>query len=176
MIWAPVSSISSGWSALIVAFVPTGMKVGVSTTPRGRWSLPRRARVEPSAGGGTRTSKRAAPVTRGSGLVDRCGETLRGTTRRGGLPEAGFALDPSRRHVIAKGGQVRPGAVRGHASLWGPVQEADPQQVRLVDVLDRLRLLGQDRRERGHADRPATEPVSYTHLRAHETVLDLVCR
>src|SRR5450759_5656999 len=112
MIWAPVSSISSGWSALIVAFVPTGMKVGVSTTPRDRWSLPRRACVEPSAGGGTRTSKRAAPVTRGSGLVDRCGETRRGTTRRGGLPEAGFALDPSRRHVIAKGGQVRPGAAR----------------------------------------------------------------
>src|SRR5664280_3893767 len=26
------------------------------------------------------------------------------------------------------------------------------------------------------ASRKTTEPVSYTHLRAHETVLDLVCR
>src|SRR5665811_2436236 len=26
------------------------------------------------------------------------------------------------------------------------------------------------------ASPPPTEPVSYTHLRAHETVLDLVCR
>ena len=26
------------------------------------------------------------------------------------------------------------------------------------------------------AERPSFDPVSYTHLRAHETVLDLVCR
>ena len=31
-----------------------------------------------------------------------------------------------------------------------------------------------DRHRRGEEQRPA--PVSYTHLRAHETVLDLVCR
>ena len=40
----------------------------------------------------------------------------------------------------------------------------------------------QDRRVAGDADRAERaerqepEPVSYTHLRAHETVLDLVCR
>ena len=28
----------------------------------------------------------------------------------------------------------------------------------------------------GVAERPGVAPVSYTHLRAHETVLDLVCR
>ena len=30
--------------------------------------------------------------------------------------------------------------------------------------------------ERGEKEERKTEPVSYTHLRAHETVLDLVCR
>ena len=52
-----------GASALTVAFVPTGMNCGVSTTPCGSVRRPSRARVEPSAGGGTRTSKLAAPVT-----------------------------------------------------------------------------------------------------------------
>src|SRR5450759_1485041 len=157
MIWAPVSSISSGWSALIVAFVPTGMKVGVSTTPCGRWSRPSRARVEPSAGGATRTSKWAAPVTRSSRLVDGDGETGFGTGRRCSLPEAGLAHGPSRGHVVAEGDQVRPRAVRRHPSLRGPVQEADPEQVRLVDVHDRLDLLGEDRPARRDADRPAPE-------------------
>ena len=64
---APAASTSSGWSALIVAFVPTGMNWGVSTTPCGSVSRPSRARVEPSAGGGTRTSKVAAPVTISAG-------------------------------------------------------------------------------------------------------------
>src|SRR5664280_61934 len=140
MIWAPVSSISSGWSALIVAFVPTGMNVGVSTTPCGRWSRPSRARVEPSAGGATRISNRAAPVTRRSRLVEgECGTGF-GARRRGGFPDAGLADGPARRHVVAEGDQVRPGAVRRHPPLRRPVQEPDPEQVRLVDVLDRLHL------------------------------------
>ncbi len=61
MIEAPAAATSSGWSALTVAFVPTGMNWGVSTTPWASVSRPRRARVDPSAGGGTRISKRAAP-------------------------------------------------------------------------------------------------------------------
>ena len=32
---APAAATSSGWRALIVAFVPTGMNCGVSTTPWG---------------------------------------------------------------------------------------------------------------------------------------------
>ena len=56
MIDAPVSAISAGVSALTVALVPTGMNCGVSTTPWVSVSFPTRARVEPSAGGGTRTS------------------------------------------------------------------------------------------------------------------------
>ena len=41
--------------------------------------------------------------------------------------------------------------------------------------------VGQDRDETaegfgGRAELPGAIPVSYTHLRAHETVLDLVCR
>src|SRR6476660_3933622 len=63
MIDAPTSRRSSGWRALTVAFVPTGMNWGVSTTPCGSSSRPTRPRVEPSAGGGTSTVKRAAPVT-----------------------------------------------------------------------------------------------------------------
>ena len=50
-----------------------------------------------------------------------------------------------------------PRPVRGDPSLGCPVQEADPEEVRLVDVLDRLHLLGEDRREGGHAHRPAPE-------------------
>ena len=38
-----------------------------------------------------------------------------------------------------------------------------------------VRRRHQERRHRGDAITD-TEPVSYTHLRAHETVLDLVCR
>src|SRR5664280_2100539 len=121
MIWAPVSAISSGWSALIVAFVPTGMNVGVSTTPCGRWSRPRRARVEPSAGGGTRISNRAAPVTRRSRLVEGEGETRLGARRPGRLPDRWLANGPARRHVVAEGDQVRPGAVGRHPPLRSPV-------------------------------------------------------
>ena len=50
MIEAPVSRMSSGDSALTVAFVPTGMNCGVSTTPWVSVRRPVRARVEPSAG------------------------------------------------------------------------------------------------------------------------------
>jgi hypothetical protein len=56
MIVAPVDAMSAGSRALTVAFVPTGMNCGVSTTPWVSSRRPRRARVEPSAGGGTMTS------------------------------------------------------------------------------------------------------------------------
>src|SRR5262245_46973601 len=64
MIDAPVAAMSSGSSALTVAFVPTGMNWGVSTTPWVSVSRPRRARVEPSTAGGTWTSNQAAPGMR----------------------------------------------------------------------------------------------------------------
>ena len=56
MIEAPTSRMSSGESALTVALVPTGMNCGVSTTPWVSVRRPVRARVVPSAGGGTSTS------------------------------------------------------------------------------------------------------------------------
>ena len=65
MIWAPTSTRSSGSSALTVAFVPTGMKTGVSTTPCGVSSRPTRARVVPSTGAAAVTSNvtgRVAPT------------------------------------------------------------------------------------------------------------------
>ena len=63
MIEAPVVRMSSGVSALTVAFVPTGMNCGVWTSPWVSDSRPTRARVEPSAGGGTSTENDAAPAT-----------------------------------------------------------------------------------------------------------------
>ena len=50
-------------------------------------------------------------------------------------------------------------------------QERHPQQGVDAQRVDVGAEDGQDRRQ--HGDRQA---VSYTHLRAHETVLDLVCR
>src|SRR5436190_19739009 len=70
MIEAPTVRRSSGSSALTVAFVPTGMNCGVSTTPWDSSSRPARARVEPSAGGGTTTSKRAAAAI--SAPIEQC--------------------------------------------------------------------------------------------------------
>jgi len=67
MIDAPTAARSAGSSALTVAFVPTGMNWGVSTTPWVSSSRPARARVEPSAGGGTSTVNLAAPVTLSAG-------------------------------------------------------------------------------------------------------------
>ena len=88
---APTSSRSSGSSALTVAFVPTGMNCGVSTTPCGSVSRPSRARVRPSARRrredlelrGTRDVRRrsrapdARPGSSHSG-------TMSGSARRGG--------------------------------------------------------------------------------------------
>ena len=62
MIDAPVSRMSSGDRALTVAFVPTGMNWGVSTTPWVSARRPARARVEPSAGAPTSTANVAAPT------------------------------------------------------------------------------------------------------------------
>ena len=45
MIWAPISRNWIGVTALTVPCVPTGMKMGVSTTPWGVVSRPRRAAV-----------------------------------------------------------------------------------------------------------------------------------
>src|SRR3954465_12874065 len=63
MMVAPASRTSPGWSALTVAFVPTGMNWGVSTTPCASVSRPSRACVDPSVAGGARSSNDAAPVT-----------------------------------------------------------------------------------------------------------------
>src|SRR5207237_3659801 len=49
--------------------------------------------------------------------------------------------------------------LRDDAAARGALQEAELQQVRLVDVLDRVGLLAERNRERGEADRPAAELV-----------------
>ena len=115
-----------------MAFVPTGMNCGVSTTPCGSSSRPRRARVDPSAGGGTRTSKLAAPGTVSGPAGRPTAPAVSGSARRG----AGISK-PRRR-------EMRAGRLGGDAALRRAVEEAEPQQERLVDVLDGLRLLGQD--------------------------------
>ena len=43
----------------------------------------------------------------------------------------------------------------------GPLQEAELQEVGLVDVLDRLRLLTEGDRKRRQPDRPAAELVDH---------------
>lgn len=43
MIWALISCSSRGWIAFTVPYVPTGMKIGVSTTPWLSFTRPRRA-------------------------------------------------------------------------------------------------------------------------------------
>ena len=82
---------SSGESALTVAFVPTGMNCGVSTTPCGKVSRPVPARVDPSAGGGgvdlerrgrreTNGGRHAPPLPPGSSQSG----TISGSARGGG--------------------------------------------------------------------------------------------
>ena len=55
-----------------------------------------------------------------------------------------------------------------------------PQVEHRPDVLyreaEQLRQLADQHRERDTVHVAIADPVSYTHLRAHETVLDLVCR
>ena len=46
----------------------------------------------------------------------------------------------------------------------------------LVDVEDVLGAADERQRDHVHPHAQGPAPVSYTHLRAHETVLDLVCR
>ena len=88
---APAASRSSGSSALTVAFVPTGMNCGVSTTPWGSVSRPSRARVRPSAGGGVTTSNDAGRAACDGGHEPPLPEpgssqsgTMSGSARRGG--------------------------------------------------------------------------------------------
>ena len=45
--------------------------------------------------------------------------------------------------------------MRGHSSARRAVEKADLDEERLVDFFDRVRLLGQRRRQRVHAHRPA---------------------
>ena len=71
-----------------MALVPTGMNWGVSTTPWVSVSFPARARVAPSAGGGTRTSYvDAVPRVWGchaSGVSG--GSTIGGRSHSPGIP------------------------------------------------------------------------------------------
>ena len=112
------------------------MNCGVSTTPCGSVSRPSRARVEPSAGGGTCTSKRAAP-----------GMVRPRSARRQVVPQGRHVRFRAtwRRDLVAEGREMGAGSLGRDPALRGPVEEAEAQQERLVDVLDRLDLLGQDR-------------------------------
>src|SRR5450759_2536259 len=112
---APAASTSSGWSVLTVALVPTGMNCGVSTTPWDSVSRPRRARVVPSAGGGTSTSKLAAP-----------GMAVRLSARRQVVPQGRHVRFRAARHgdIEAQGREMRAGSLGGDATLRGAVKEA----------------------------------------------------
>ena len=64
---------------------------------------------------------------------------------------------PGRRDLVAERRKVVSRGLRRDPTLRRPVQEAEPQEVRLVHVLDRLDLLGQHGRERRDAHRPGGE-------------------
>src|SRR5664280_3874852 len=69
----------------------------------------------------------------------------------------------------------QPGALgpRGEVHAIGDLRDPGPVAEVTVDVISR-RPAG--RRHGEHRRLHRLIPVSYTHLRAHETVLDLVCR
>ena len=56
--------------------------------------------------------------------------------------------------------------------------EVAPGETPVCKVLDygKLRFENQKKKAANRKNQRTTTPVSYTHLRAHETVLDLVCR
>src|ERR671935_1525661 len=57
----------------------------------------------------------------------------------------------------ARSADVRAAGVGDHAAARGALDEAELEEVRLVDVLDRLLLLAEGDGERREADRPAAE-------------------
>src|SRR5258705_8776 len=142
MIEAPTSRISSGSSALIVAFVPTGMNCGVSTTPWVNSRRPTRARVAPLAGGGTSTVKRAAAVTRPvTCRMDRPARADRADSSRSGGP-----IGRRARALVG-------GAVAVHRGVVaGPFEQAvdDPRRPAPTPG-DRpgCRMVDRDREDRG---------------------------
>src|SRR5262249_22441560 len=102
----------------------------------------------------TTLTSRSSPATlslrrlRAGGGIDRrpVPETRRvrlGTTRR--------------RDLVPVQCQVLPSGIRRDPTLWGSIEEAQPEQVRLVHVLDGLDFLGEDRGQRGDAHRPRLE-------------------
>src|SRR2546425_4334069 len=158
MIEAPTSTRSSGWSAFTVAFVPTGMNWGVSTTPCSSSRRPSRARVEASAGPGVRTRNREAPLIRLPGSP-RSADLARPIGADARLPQARHVrIGPAwRRDLVAECREMLPGGLGGDATLRRPVEEREAEEERLVHVLDRLHLLREHGRERLHADRAGSE-------------------
>src|SRR5688572_37109 len=79
-------------------------------------------------------------------------------------PEArarpGARARTSEQHFVALGGADMLAAELGDdASARRALEEAELEQVRLVDVLDRVRLLAERHGERGQPDGPAAEPL-----------------
>ena len=69
-------------------------------------------------------------------------------SRAGGSEQAAF---------VANRPEVRSPQVGDHTTAWGSLQEAELEQVRLVDVLDRVGLLAERDGDRGEADRASAE-------------------
>ena len=157
MIDAPTSSRSSGSSALTVAFVPTGMNSGVSTDAVGQRQHAGPCPRRPSAGGGGGDLV-ARRCRRRHGRRRRLGPSGPGSSHRPGMPGStlrGAAAGPRSR---GRAGARRPRSV-AIASLRRPVEEPEPQEERLVDVLDRLDLLATARRP-ARPRRPARSRTS----------------
>src|SRR5664280_3339719 len=66
--------------------------------------------------------------------------------------------------------EVRCNGGRDQYRVSGPQQRADHERLRFIAWVRSLLP------SRGSACPHDLKPVSYTHLRAHETVLDIVCR
>mgnify|MGYP003376824912 CR=1 FL=1 len=100
------------------------------------------------------------------------------------VAEAGAPVRVVPLHVVIGGTERREGVdvrVEDLAEAlrrFVPVTTSRPAPAEFLQVYEELAAAGADSIVSVHisADMSATVPVSYTHLRAHETVLDLVCR
>src|SRR5207247_11121809 len=91
--------------------------------------------------------------------ADAVGRVHLGRTRDWVLPKAErIGFGPARWWDLeAEPGQVLAGCFGRDPALRRSIEEAEPQQERLVDVLDRLDLLGEDGTQGRDADWPRTE-------------------
>ena len=145
-----------------MAFVPTGMNWGVSTTPWVSVRRPVRARVVGPAGAASRrTSNDAAPVTPAPAIAV---ATPGAPARRSSQIPAHAGLRARRGGCgisIAQPAQVLAPRLGDHAALRRPIEEPEPQQERL-DTRPRSSRPLRPARPRARSRRPGPPPNFWT--------------